>query len=920
MASLAENSNGNSSIQDLYNSVTDMSNINSLKKSFQDMKSARNNNSSNSNNNTNLISSPSTTKNTYNNKTNEIMSRVANDARNKLIKQNRNKNQILSKDISKAFKPFDVNRDGLVTRKEFHRGLQSVAPKTTLADTKELLDTVTRTYGDGDLVPYANVSNLIAQISNEQHNNKTKLEAERLKIQRRMSMESSMHADLAENRLLSRFSGSTSRLRHALKRADTDGDHRLDPTQFKRSLLQLNVDVNENQIDKLIAKYDVDNNGTIDYDKFVDSIEVAKNANGSNGGSRSRSPSSLAKEVVDKMFKNSSVEMMAKHFRDLNVEKCGTLDNDTIERGLRLQGANLSKKDMDALLDATKSPYKKNRVDYRKLVNLMQNADLPEEQFQNSSSKKQSATSQNHQLNGYNNSGDGSSNNNDADNYLPWWDRQNQDKQVAVANDGSDTIIDSSQTVKTLNGRQTRRRASLHLQKTDVLPTSIPMQSHIKYLKANNGEISKGGDGINLRNNNGMNSFGRERTKLERNEAIVTSRIANVIDDKMNRLKQVYDDSSGKSALTYKELQGGFRDCGINLGTEDFNRLVSAADKSNKGYVSFDNIVKVVEKAGLGVPKDVTYFANQHYTKTSNKAMAAGRPSNKNHNVVYNDDSLNNASTNNNTPSKGYYMSSTLFQHKDLYQNAAPTYVTSVMQQPSSEFLAKNRRKSVSPPGSALRPNTSVEFGRTTGNILLADSLAGKIPSAYPQGHLYGQSGHAVARDGRRQMKQPDLLSEKESGHRLKDLIYNHGATIGPQETDLHYGMSKRMNVSLHGKDAAGTRTVDSRALRRRVAPDTNVHGSEGVSESFNPSKSRSSRRRKEQGKQRRSGKKRIGQKNISQFHHNRATPVNYHTYNMYNKVSSSRRKNVTPRSNNNNSANNRTTKIIHFSTPPPSS
>ena len=116
---------------------------------------------------------------------------------------------------------------------------------------------------------------------------------------------------------------------------------------------------------------------------------------------------------------------------------------------------------------------------------------------------------------------------------------------------------------------------------------------------------------------------------MERNEAIVTSRIANVIDDKMNRLKQVYDDSSGKSALTYKELQGGFRDCGINLGTEDFNRLVSAADKSNKGYVSFDNIVKVVEKAGLGVPKDVTYFANQHYTKTSNKAMAAGRPSNR---------------------------------------------------------------------------------------------------------------------------------------------------------------------------------------------------------------------------------------------------------------------------------------------------
>ena len=47
-------------------------------------------------------------------------------------------------------------------------------------------------------------------------------------------------------------------------------------------------------------------------------IDSEKNRN--LGSQRSRSPSSLAKEVVDKMFKNSSVEMMAKHFRDLNVE------------------------------------------------------------------------------------------------------------------------------------------------------------------------------------------------------------------------------------------------------------------------------------------------------------------------------------------------------------------------------------------------------------------------------------------------------------------------------------------------------------------------------------------------------------------------------------------------------------------------
>ena len=47
-------------------------------------------------------------------------------------------------------------------------------------------------------------------------------------------------------------------------------------TNLKRSLLKLNVDIDENQIDKLIAKYDVDSNGTVDYGKLVDSIDSEK--------------------------------------------------------------------------------------------------------------------------------------------------------------------------------------------------------------------------------------------------------------------------------------------------------------------------------------------------------------------------------------------------------------------------------------------------------------------------------------------------------------------------------------------------------------------------------------------------------------------------------------------------------------------
>ena len=116
-------------------------------------------------------------------------------------------------------------------------------------------------------------------------------------------------------------------------------------------------------------------------------LSIRREKNRNLGSQRSRSPS-LAKEVVDKMFKNSSVEMMAKHFRDLNVEKCGTLGGEVVERGLRLQGANLSQQDMKEFLDSAKSPHKTNRVDYRKLLNLMHNADLPEEVFYKSRTKK----------------------------------------------------------------------------------------------------------------------------------------------------------------------------------------------------------------------------------------------------------------------------------------------------------------------------------------------------------------------------------------------------------------------------------------------------------------------------------------------------------------------------------------------------
>ena len=117
------------------------------------------------------------------------------------------------------------------------------------------------------------------------------------------------------------------------------------------------------------------------------------------------------------------------------------------------------------------------------------------------------------------------------------------------------------------------------------------------------------------------------------------------------------------------------------------------------------------------------------------------------------------------------------------------------------------------------------------------------------------------------------------------------------------------MKVSLHGDDAAGKKTSDSRALRRRVAPGKNIHGSEGVTANFS---TRSGGKSNGNGRPYRSGKKRIGRKNVSQFHHQRATPINNHTYNMYKKPS--QRKQFTPRS------NSSPAKVVHFCTPPPPS
>ena len=92
-----------------------------------------------------------------------VINRVAKDVNKSIAKRSLSKAPMSSIDISKAFEPFDVN-DGLVTRVKFHRGLQSVAPSITVEDTNNIVENMTATRGDGDLVPYVNVSKLLTKL------------------------------------------------------------------------------------------------------------------------------------------------------------------------------------------------------------------------------------------------------------------------------------------------------------------------------------------------------------------------------------------------------------------------------------------------------------------------------------------------------------------------------------------------------------------------------------------------------------------------------------------------------------------------------------------------------------------------------------------------------------------------------------
>jgi Ca2+-binding EF-hand superfamily protein len=715
-----------------------------------------------------------------------VARRFAKEARTTLKRKAQVSSPFLEMGAAAAFAPFDVNRDGLVTKKEFHAALQCVAPSATEVETKQILEEVDPCGRGGDLVNYRAFTDLVHESDGASSSARPRAgHASPSPLVGGSTASSDTKG--AEDRLLSRFTASSSRLRHAMKRADTDYDGRLDATQFSRSLKQLNVDVNPKQVDDLIARYDVDGNGTIAYDHFVDSIDRAKNT------SRARSPTSLAKEVVDKIFKNSSVEMMAKHFRDLNTSKDGTLAPETVERGLRLQGATLSKTDMDSLLDSTRSNANGQRIDYRKLVNLMANADRPEDHFSTRRStvrRRDGATAEQKQPPGGSNPAS-----------AMWWARS-EGKEASE----NRCIVDDT-VVRSLNGKITHRRANLHQQKSSVLVVDPAPAGQ------------------------------RERTQMERSEAIVQQKIIRAVDDNLGHVQQMFDSKAaeglGTDRLTHSELREGLKDCGVQLGNEDFNRLVGVTDPTNQGDVSFGEIEQVMHRQGAdreGAHQHPGHGGRgakgAHYLQTTEKMHAAGRPSSWQTSLLYQDSQQELLATD----------SRHGIASPSPRAGGNPTFHSSMRTEPSREWIAENRRGAASPTG-GTRPNASVGFGRATGNVLVADFMRGSLPAEAPAAHLFAPNGMPVAPKGRRQLHTAANLHGKESGNRAKVLLCDEKSVglewngQGPEE----YRPQRRSQVFLYGEDAAGMRTVDSRSLRRMV-PDfskSNGHYSDGVAESL---------------------------------------------------------------------------------------
>ena len=763
----------------LYTSAKDTSDLDSLSSRVQAMKASRGPPGAA----TVATSSPSTFLDNaaaVSSVKSDVVRRVANEARSTLASNqplsgvgSAHKDRRLERQrADKAFAPFDVNRDGLVTRKEFHQALKRVAPNTTDAEAQVVLEAVDPSCGEGggDLVSYRAFTDVVHELDAASVPTPAKVTQHRPEI-----------AQSAEDRLLSRFSASASRLRQALKRADTDGDGRLNKTQFARSLRQLNVDLDPAQVHQVILKYDVDGNGTVAYDDFVDSIDRSKQGLSVADGPRSRSPQSLAKDVVDKMFKNSSVEMMAKHFRGLNTGKDGTLDKSTVEQGLRLQGATLSRRDMDDLLDSAQSDGKDGRVNYHKLVSLMANADRPENTLPAASRTEHPSTT----------TDAGSPNH-------MWW------ASTTTPRSESQHIVDD-RIVRALSGRHTKQRASIHQQKSGVLEmSSVPVGQ-------------------------------RERTEMEKNEAIVRDKIARAVDAKLDQVKTMFEhrghgEARGLSLVAFKE---GLNDCGVLLGNDDFARLTGETDPHRTGQITFEKVASVVVRRGMrsdtgdaemparngtsvnGVERrengGFVKRGGANFLNTTRSAVPAGRPSTWQQGLLYADETCAGSSP------RG---------------TLNPTFYSSMQSDASLEYMPENRRRSNSPTG-GTRPNASLGFGRATGNVLVADFMRGSLPEEAPEAHLYSQTGHPVASSGKRLGHEPASVSAKENGERAKTLLEGVEAVDGvPGEERRTPG--KRTRVHLHGPDAAGVRTVDSRGLRRRMPSGGGAYkGSDGVAESL---------------------------------------------------------------------------------------
>ena len=82
-----------------------------------------------------------------------------------------------------------------------------------------------------------------------------------------------------KNKILDRSSFGIRGIKRIFKAMDDKGDHNLDVDDFRWGLIDYGISVSKEEAAEILAHFDRDKNGTVNFDEFIRTLKVSKNNN-----------------------------------------------------------------------------------------------------------------------------------------------------------------------------------------------------------------------------------------------------------------------------------------------------------------------------------------------------------------------------------------------------------------------------------------------------------------------------------------------------------------------------------------------------------------------------------------------------------------------------------------------------------------